>query len=100
MGHALGCIRMRLDDFCRLTPAEFAAVCKAHSDEGEAVRRDEWERMRLQSCLAIQPYSKKKLNPHEVIPFPWDNEGKPHVSKEEQLKRMEELRRRFEKKKK
>lgn len=96
MGHALGCIGMRLDDFCRLTPTEFAAVCKAHTDESEAFRKERWEMVRLQSTLAMQPYSKKRLDPREVIPFPWDDEGKPKMSKEEQLARMEQLRKQFE----
>lgn len=65
LGYALGCIGLSYDDFCRLTPEEFGEVVK------------------------------KKMTPQALLPFEWDKQ-KPKtefVSKEEDKKRLERLRR-------
>lgn len=50
LGHALGCVGLSLDDFCRLTPSEFGAVCKAWLERQEQTMQDGWERMRMKAA--------------------------------------------------
>ena len=95
LGHALGCIGMPLDDFCRLTPDEFGAVCKAWNERQEQLMRDGWERMRMNATIGIQPHVKGRVTPERLLPFPWEKSKKkaeaPKVSAEEARKRFERL---------
>ena len=89
---------LRYEDFCDLTPDEFTHIYRAYSNEREAQYKDNWERMRMLAAITIQPYAKKGLTPHGLLPFPWDAENRPtrkapaeHVSKEDALQRFEEV---------
>ena len=89
---------LRYEDFCDLTPDEFTHIYRAYSNEREAQYKDYWERMRMLAAITIQPYAKKGLTPHGLLPFPWDAENRPtrkapaeHVSKEDALQRFEEV---------
>ncbi len=94
---AVGNIRLRYDEFCGLTPDEFTHIYDAYSDEREEQYKDSWNRMRMLASISLQPYSKNHITPHKLLPFPWDNEDvrqakdAPKVSKEEALKRFEEV---------
>ena len=72
LGYAMGCIGLSLEDFCALTPAEFAAACKAYAEEREQGERRSWERMRLLAAVCIQPHVRKRISPQQLIPLPWD----------------------------
>lgn len=92
LGDALGNIGLSLDDFCALTPEEYAAVHKAWRERQEEAYRDEWERMRLLAAITVQPHCKKSVNPKKLIPFPWERPKKKkveQVSREEAKKRLE-----------
>ncbi len=86
---------LALDDFCRLSPEEFGAVCKAWHENQEALIRGDWERMRMNATITIQPHLKKKVTPRQVLPLPWEGSKKkaeaPKVSAEEARKRFERL---------
>lgn len=49
------------------------------------------------AAITIQPYAKKGLTPHRLLPFPWEEKkleptkAAPAVSKEDALKRFEEV---------
>lgn len=60
------------DDFARLTPEEFAAVCKSYNARVENREHSDWERVRTQVSILIQPYMKKRAVPADILPFPWD----------------------------
>ena len=75
MGHALGVLRLSLSDFCQLSPAEFAQVCRKHRESEEEQERMEWERMRLLAAITIQPHCKKKITPERLLPLPWDKDA-------------------------
>ncbi len=106
---ALSVIHLAYDDFCRLTPDEFAAVCEAYHDHEETLLHDQWERMRLLATINIHPHVKGKVTPERLLPFPWDSSGLGHgnhraetkktsprpVSKEEDRKRFEALMKRM-----
>lgn len=72
LGYALGCIRLSYDDFCRLTPDEFNAVCRAYGNQEQAQYKDNWERMRILAAVTIQPHVKSKLTPQKLLPLSWD----------------------------
>lgn len=97
MGIALGCIRLSFDDFCGLTPDEFQEVYDAYHDKEEMRYHGDWERIRMLAAIVIQPYSKKKISPQKLLPFPWEKEhekklsGHPQLTKEEDLRRFENL---------
>lgn len=89
---------LRYDEFCDLTPDEFAHIYRAYGNDKEAQYRDNWERMRMLAAIILQPYAKKGLKPHTLLPFPWDPESKPRptntapaVTKEDALQRFEEM---------
>nr|DAN28235.1 MAG TPA: hypothetical protein [Caudoviricetes sp.] len=73
---------MKLDDFVRLTPDEFLACMKAHTDAKENKARDEWQRMRLQTTLLIQPHISKTISPEKLFALPWDEEDEPQPHEE------------------
>lgn len=75
MGIALGCIGMSMDDFCRCTPSEFRAVYVEWHELQNLLRRESWERMRMECLCMTQPYSKKRLDVHDIMRFPWEEAG-------------------------
>ena len=93
LGHALGVVGLSMDDFCRLSPEEFDAVCHAHRGHRQAAYRDGWERTRLLATICVQPHTRKKITPQALLPFEWDKQ-KPKgkiLAKEEDKKRLERL---------
>ena len=94
---------MSYADFCRCTPEEFGAVCRYYHSEREAQYRNEWERVRWQTSILLQPYIKGKKSPRDLLPLPWDTSsqaahgpekegrGKGSLPKDVQMKRMAEV---------
>lgn len=74
MGIALGECGLSLDDFWRLTAAEFGAVVSARRECAAAQSRTEWERTRILAAMVMQPHCKNRLDPHRILPLPWDKE--------------------------
>ena len=96
LAFALSVVHLAYDDFCRLTPEEFGAVCDAWHENREATLHDEWERMRLLATITIQPHVKGKLSPQRLLPFPWEREKTKKTSLEDRPVTREEDRRRLE----
>ena len=96
LAFALSVVHLAYDDFCRLTPDEFEAVCDAWHDDREHTLHDEWERMRLLATITIQPHVKGKLSPQRLLPFPWEWEKTKKTSLEDRPVTREEDRRRLE----
>lgn len=93
MGIALGCIGMSRGDFERCTPLEFHEVWRMWAEHEHDMEKDRWERVRILASVFIQPYSKRSVKPKELLPLPWDSEGKKESEKEEMSK--EEFNRRY-----
>lgn len=93
---AVGAIGMSLDDFCRYTPAEFRAVADAFREAETQRERSGWERTRMQCVCMLQPYSSHKIDPQELMLFPWEDES----DGQDKNLTTEEIRKRFEKAKK
>lgn len=91
---AVGQIGMRLNDFCALTPSEFRSVHGRWQEAEEARERAGWERARMLATYAVQPYSKKRLKPSDLMTFPWErpdtkNAAAPERSSAERMKELE-----------
>lgn len=100
LGIALGCIKLSYDDFCRLTREEFHEIYRAYNEQREADYRDDWQRMRMLATISVQPHTKKKITPQQLLPFTWEKQQKkkqPILTKEEDKKRLENLLKRIKK---
>lgn len=93
MAVAMGCIGMSRDDFERCTPVEFYEIWNQWVAQCRDRERSAWERTRVLIMYFIQPYTKKTLSAHDVLPLPWDTETgkakKEDISREEFNKRFE-----------
>ena len=65
---------MTVDDFCQCTPLEFSAVYESWAENEKRRERAAWERTRLQCTCMLQPYSRHKLEPRDVLRFAWDDD--------------------------
>lgn len=91
----MGCMGMSMDDFCRCIPSEFYATYEAWHEMQQQREQSRWERMRMQCLCSLQPYSKDKLKPQDVMQFPWEKEelgadaqaGREELSHEELMAR-------------
>lgn len=70
----MGCMGMSMDDFCRCTPSEFYEAYYQWHDMRERRERLVWETVRTQCLCSLQPYSKRKLKPSDIMTFPWEDE--------------------------
>lgn len=97
MGIAMGCLGMSLRDFERCTPFEFQSIFDAWSRRLDGAEHTEWDRIRYMCMCILQPYSKKKLRPTDVVVFPWERKSEPVevLSKEEQEARYEAALKRY-----
>lgn len=88
----MGCVGMCLDDFCRLTPSEFAAVFEAWQQRETYVERRQWEQARFLACSMLKPYSKKSLELTDVCRFSWDAQPEGEAAEEPSTReRFEEI---------
>ena len=62
----------RLSDFRALRPEEFSEAAASWNTWQEEIDRGEWERMRLESTMLLQPHVQGKLTPKGLLPFPWE----------------------------
>lgn len=72
---------MNRTEFCSLTPDQFRAVWDAYAQKEQRTMRTQWEVARFASYCALQPHSKKKLKPTDIITFEWDVEKPKQVEK-------------------
>lgn len=91
---------MSYGDFCNCTFGEFESILEAWREMTEGCSRDSWERTRTLAAICIQPHTRKKLTPRQLLPFPWDmkhmpKKEAPRLSAEEQRMRFERLVRRL-----
>lgn len=63
---------MSLADFYSMTPEEFRQAHGAWLEVEESRMRGGWEMARTLSAFILQPWSKKRLKPSDVLKFPWD----------------------------
>lgn len=92
----MGRVHISYEDFCKCTPEEFEAVCKAWQETRDAEYKENWERIRLLATITIQPHVKQKITAQKLLPFAWDKktfgiaESKQMTSKEKR-ERMDKI---------
>lgn len=97
LGMAVGRIGMSVDDFCRCTPLEFSAIAQGWNECEQQRERSAWERTRMLCTTMLQPYSKKRLEPQDVMRFAWDDDPNGDATDEAEQLTAKEIRERFEK---
>ena len=62
-----------------MTFEEFNAAVKGRREMMEAEQREEWERIRWQTCVLLQPHITKgsKLTEQNLRRFPWEEKINP-----------------------
>jgi len=85
-----------LNELEELTLAQFNMYLEGFFEE----YKNEWEQTRLIMWSIIQPNSKKKLKPTEIISFDWDKDNKvseplDKEKKQEILLKMKEMERKM-----
>ena len=96
LGLAVGGIGMSVDDFCRCSPLEFQAIAKAWKERTEQTVRQQWEQARMLCLCSLQPYTTRKMQPTDVMQFPWDggqDDNEPQLTKAELMERFEKVKR-------
>lgn len=74
LGLAVGNIGMSFDDFCQCSPSEFSAIATAWHKGQEQLNRQQWEQARMLCLCSLQPYTKDRMKPTDVMRFPWDGD--------------------------
>jgi hypothetical protein len=105
-GIAMGCMGMSMTDFCSCTPSQFREAYNVWAERERTGLRQQWEQSRMMCMCMLQPYSKKRLQPRDVMRFPWDEtpaksaerkESRPReeLSDEERMERYRKAARRY-----
>lgn len=83
----LGCIHLSPSDFWGMDFVDLCLAVEGHAEMIENVERMEWERTRWMTCMLLSPHGKpgKRLQPRDLIRFPWDNLQRK-VTEDEQRK--------------
>lgn len=63
---------MRLGEVYSLTVEELLTIYEAWAEREETSRRTAWEQTRFLAHCMLMPYAKKRLQPEDVIRFPWE----------------------------
>lgn len=82
---------MSLADFRDLSPGEFLEVLHGRDRAEHAA----WERARIVGVMSAQPFAGRPLDPHRVMPLPWDE--KPAAAAEPENLTKEQRRQRARK---
>lgn len=98
-------IGMRPADARGLTLSLMARILEEHARRRRRETLERWDLMRHHACLTMQPHLTQPLTPRELLPIPeLDGEGKGgekkprrDITPEERRRRMEEIRRLYEK---
>lgn len=90
---------LRPVDFEGMDKDEFEAACASFADHEEQAERSRWERARTLGLMSLQPWSRTRLTPEKVLPFPWDMKApepeRVTMTKAERRKRMEAMKKKL-----
>jgi hypothetical protein len=67
---------MTPDEFWDCTPFEFGHKMAGFFERDQLRERQEWERVRWQTCLLINTQTSKTITPQDLITFEWEREKK------------------------
>jgi len=80
---------MTESEFWNSNPIFLAKKLKGFNDLEFEREKMHWERSRWLGVTMLSPYSKKSLQPKDILSFPWDK--KPPRTKEEWIKENLEI---------
>ena len=91
-------IKLGYDELYDLTPRSFQNKLIGFKDYNEQVSQNDWEQTRLIVHSGIAPYSKQRLKPKDVLPFPWDHKYKvkKDIASKEHIQKVLEKYKKFE----
>ena len=73
---AFGQIRLKPDEFYDLTPREWSNLVHGFNELENRKEQSEWERIRWQTTILLNPHTKKRIKSKDLIIFPWETEAK------------------------
>jgi hypothetical protein len=74
---------MSMIDFYSCTPLQFKAIYGAWAEAQSTALRQQWEQSRMVCMCMLQPYSKKRLQPRDVMKFPWDKKEQEEAERKQ-----------------
>ena len=72
-----------------MTPREFWNTCKGHNEKIQREYQTSWEQTRWLGAIQANTFSKKRVQPYDLMPFPWENKA---IDRSEELKLLKERR--------
>lgn len=72
----LGQLRLSPSAFYSMTVKEFTAAMRGAWDLEQRGYQQQWAQTRWLATLLLQPHSKRKLQPLDLIRFEWEQQGK------------------------
>ena len=64
--------------FYDLTPREWSNLVRGWSEKENRREQGAWERVRWQTAVLINPHTKKRIKPKDLMVFPWETQPKVH----------------------
>lgn len=61
-----------------MTPREWSNLVTGFNDRENRKEQSEWERIRWQTTILVNPHTKKTIKAKDLIVFPWENKKKEH----------------------
>jgi len=72
-----------------MTPREFWNACNGHNEKTQRNYQTEWERTRWLGAVQANSFSSKRVQPSELLKFPWEAEA---IDRSEEIKLIKERR--------
>lgn len=73
---AFGQVGLSPEAFYDLTPRQWANKVSGWEAQINLIQQQEWERIRWQTTWLVNPHTKKKLSPKDLMVFPWEEKKK------------------------
>ena len=87
-GIAVGFMGMSRQDFLCLTLEEFNCIVEKWNEREQAHSRTTWEQVRFIAHCVLTPYSKKRLDPTDIVLFEWEKTKPKEVATQEDFERV------------
>jgi hypothetical protein len=72
---AFGQVGLMPSDFYDLLPREWTNLVNGWNDRENRSEQMKWERVRWQTTILLNPHTKKRIKPKELIVFPWEKDS-------------------------
>lgn len=65
---------MGYHDFWEMTPRELGSACKGYNERVNREYRTGWEQTRWLGTIQANTFSKKRIQPYDLLKLPWETE--------------------------